>query len=170
MTAALRPFNKTDYYGLAGVQSEHPELADLDGCTLVLDGMTVQLIDRNSCLSRDFKTETEARAAAYGLVAAFNSGGKVGELATALGMVEILSGNSEEDSEDDEDVDDDEEDAPDAEDIADALTRAIEESDDDRLPEARVATFRERGVLTNNTGLVISVRGVEFQLTIVRSR
>jgi hypothetical protein len=44
--------------------------------------------------------------------------------------------------------------------------------DDEAAPEiARVQTFEEAGLLTNNRGVVVRTRdGMEFQVTVVESR
>jgi hypothetical protein len=53
------------------------------------------------------------------------------------------------------------------EEVREWLAEAIMEADDD----ARIRTFAEAGLLTNNEGLVLRFPSdVEFQITIVRSR
>ena len=50
------------------------------------------------------------------------------------------------------------------------LEEALEQYYEGTNETVRVRTFADVGVLTNNTGLVVTVDGSEFQVTIVQSK
>jgi len=77
-----------------------------------------------------------------------------------------------EDDDRDELEDEDEQDEMSEEDLEGFLAEAIEAFADesDEVDHVDVATFRDCGVLTMNRGLVLTIGGSEFQITIVRSR
>lgn len=72
----------------------------------------------------------------------------------------------------DDDAGDDDDDGPDEvdfhgeEEFAEQLSELIEEN----IPGARVSSFREAGVLTQNEGLVVRTPNGSFQVTIVEDR
>lgn len=77
-----------------------------------------------------------------------------------------------EDDDRDELEDEDEQEEMSEQDLEGFLAEAIEAFADesDEVDHVDVATFRDCGVLTMNRGLVVTIGGSEFQITIVRSR
>ena len=73
-----------------------------------------------------------------------------------------------------QDIDDDESDHEDfetEEDFEQVLMDALEEfADDNEIQKLRCRTFRDVGMLTDNSGIVVTIGKVEFQVQIIRSR